>query len=1200
MHASPTQQRFTDVWGARTPETRIVVAHDAGITQADIRERLRSAVDRHEVLQADGAHPEPSPATTDPADPATLTWREGVVTCALGSGPEGEHRIELRAPADRLDATAAARLAATLIGDAAYEGPGQADLAAWAWETLAAREADGVTHWDGAEQSCAAVPPLPWGRNSAPAELRPAATPIAWGDREHEALHRCAAALGASAADVLCAAWTALLARWFDLDTLLLGDTVDGRDLDELGAVPGLLERTLPLSLTCDHDRDFAALAREVAEERRKAAAFQDYFVLPSGTDTSRCLPLAFVWRDPDLVDGTAPRSRVVSLDSLVEPFSLRLDARTSPDGVDLHLAYDSTLVAPPLAEELRDCLPHFVLAACERPETPLGDLPLTAGPAPRTPWEENPPPALVDPGPGIRRRLADVVASAPERPALRHHGVVRTYAELVAGADEIAGRLTRLGAMPGDRVAVRMPTTPQAITTLLGVLHAGAAYVPIDPDLPEDRAQHILSDSGARFLAHPDGEGATRIDLLEGPFPDRSTHDASHAGREPLAYVLYTSGSTGRPKGVQVPERAVTSLVDALAAPVYDGLGDGLRVALLASLAFDASVQQIFGALLRGHTLVLIDPEVKRDPVRLCHELVEHGVDVADCTPSLLQLLTAHAAPSLRRLPLRRLLVGGERLPAGTVARFHELGAPESAVVVNVYGLTESGVDSVAQVVRGAGGFHPAREDVPIGKSLTNSEVRVTDRSGRPVPRGAVGEIRIAGPCVALGYTNDEALTEERFCPRPGRPAERVLRTGDRGWMDESDALHFAGRRDGQVKIRGHRVELGEIERVLGAHPDVESAAVIAYRTPGGDIEPAAFVAGPAVPRRAEIRAHLKQSLPAVMVPRLITSVPEIPLSSSGKLDAQTLLALLHRGGSGGEGPDRGLADLVLDTLRGVLDDPLLGPDEDFFEAGGHSILALRAVSALSRALDRDVSLRSLHDHPTADALTRHLHDSRSGSATRVVPLRPSRHDALPVFFLPPAAGIPYIFTDLVGELPTSYAPWGVDYLTPDGSVEATLHELAEALAEELLLHTDHTVVPLVGYSLGAAVAFDLARLLERRGRRPALVLIDRMLNPPAPSAERTTLIEGAEHTDVAARLDVLLPLAAGHTTHGVVESPMVTLEAAGNPVPAGMTSWRAHTTGSFHHTVIPGSHHTLLAPEHLPALREHLQHSLSLTTGR
>ncbi|MGW5867318.1 non-ribosomal peptide synthetase [Streptomyces sp. NPDC055239] len=1200
MHASPTQQRFTDVWGAGTPETRIVVGHDAAIAPADIRERLRSAVARHEVLQADGAHPEPPTATNGLADPATLTWREGVVTCALRSGPDGEHRIELRAPADRLDATAAARLAATLIGDAAYEGPDQADLAAWAWETLAAREADGVTHWDGAEQGCAAVPPLPWGRESAPAELRPAATPIAWGDRESEELHRCAAALGASPADVLCAAWSGLLARWFDLDTLLLGDTVDGRELDELGAIPGLLERTLPLFLACDHDRDFAALAREVAEERRKAAAFQDYFVLPSGPETSRSLPLAFVWRETDMVDEAAPRSRVVSLDSLVEPFSLRLDARTSPDGVDLRVAYDSTLVTPPLAEALGECLPHFLRAACEQPETRLGDLPLTAGPTPLAQRDETPPSAPADPGPGIRRRLADIVAAAPGRPALRHHDVVRTYAELAAGADEFAGRLTLLGAVPGDRVAVRMPATPEAITALLGVLHAGAAYVPIDPELPEDRAQHILSDSGARFLAHPDDEGVTRVDRLEGPFPDRSAHSASQDSQESLAYVLYTSGSTGRPKGVQVPERAVTSLVDALGAPVYDGLGDGLRVALLASLAFDASVQQIFGALLRGHTLVLIDPEVKRDPVRLCDALVEHGVDVADCTPSLLQLLTAHAAPSLHRLPLRRLLVGGERLPAAAVARFHELGAPESAVVVNVYGLTESGVDSVAYVVRGGDGLHPAREDVPIGTSLTNSQVQVTDGSGRPVPRGAVGEIRIAGPCVALEYTNDEALTEERFGPRPGRPAGRVLRTGDRGWVDESDVLHFAGRRDGQVKIRGHRVELGEIERVLGAHPDVQATAVIAFRTPGGDIEPAAFVAGPAVPKRAEIRAHLKRSLPDVMVPRLITSVPEIPLSSSGKLDAQALLARLHRGGPSGEGADHGLADLVLDTLRGVLDDPLLGADEHFFDAGGHSILALRAVSALSRALDRDVSLRALHDHPTADALTRHLSDSRSRGATRVVPLRPARHDALPVFFLPPAAGIPYIFTDLVGELPTSYAPWGVDYLTPDGSVEASLHQLAEALSEELLLHTDHTVVPLVGYSLGAAVAFDLARLLEQRGRRPALVLIDRMLNPPAPSAERAALIEGAEHTDVAARLDVLLPLAAGHTTQGVVGSPMATLEAAGNPVPAGMTSWRAHTTGSFHHTVIPGSHHTLLAPEHLPALREHLQHSLSLTTGR
>ncbi|MFE0172219.1 amino acid adenylation domain-containing protein [Streptomyces sp. NPDC059002] len=1187
MHVSPTQRRLSDVWGAHTPQTRIVVTHHADITPDELRARLRSAVARHDVLRADDTPGQQPVAAPDPAAP---TWTEGVVTCTSRSGPTGERQLELRAPADRLDAIGAAHLAAALIGDTPYEGPDHADLAAWAWETLGAREADGVTHWDGAEEGCAAVPPLPWGRASDPQDLRAVSVPIALDDRVLKALYQSAAASGASPADVLCAAWSALLARWFDLDTLVIGDTFDGRDLDELGTAPGLLERTLPMFLDCDHDRGFAALTREVAERRGQAAAFQDYFVLPSGPDRPSCLPLAFAWRDLRTADESAPRTQVVSLDSVVEPFSLRLEARTAPGGIDLTLSYDSTLVTPPLADALRESLPFFLRAACENPETPLGDLPLGDGATLPAAQEQEP-----DLGPGIRRRLADVVAAAPERPALRHRGVVWTYAQLADRVEEFAARLTGLGVVPGDRVAVRMPKTPEAISAFLGVLHAGAAYVPVDPELPEDRVRHILDDSGARFLAHLDGAGETLLDRLDG-----SEHAVPDDGGTPLAYVLYTSGSTGRPKGVRVPERAVTSLVDALAAPVYDGLGDGLSVALLASLAFDASVQQIFGALLRGHTLVLVDAEVKRDPQRLCHELIEHGVDVADCTPSLLHLLTAHAAPLLHRLPLRRLLVGGERLPAAAVARFHALGAPETAVVVNVYGLTETGVDSVAHVVHGSDAAHPAREDVPIGTALPNSEVQVTDRSGRPVPRGALGEIRVTGPCVALGYTNDEALTRERFPPRAGRPGQHVMLTGDRAWVDESDALHFAGRRDGQVKIRGHRVELGEIERALGTHPKVESAVVIAHRTAGGDLEPAAFVAGADVPERAEIRAHLRRSLPAVMVPRLITSVPELPLSASGKLDTQALLASLRRAGSGDEGPGHTFADVVLDTLRGVLDDPALGPDEHFFDVGGHSILALRAVSTLSRALDRDIPLRALHDHPTADALTRYLQANGPDGATRVVPLRPADHEALPVFFLPPAAGIPYIFTDLAGELPASYAPWGVDYLTPQGAVEDTLHELARALTEEVLLHTEHTVVPLVGYSLGAAVAFGVARLLEERGRRPVLVLIDRMLNPPTPSADRTALIAGADHTDVAARLDLLLPLATGHTTDGVLGCPMVTLEAADNPVPAAMPSWRAHTTGPFHHRVIPGSHYTLLAPEHLPALSEHLQNALSLTIGR
>ncbi|GAA3816002.1 hypothetical protein GCM10022226_40930 [Sphaerisporangium flaviroseum] len=554
--------------------------------------------------------------------------------------------------------------------------------------------------------------------------------------------------------------------------------------------------------------------------------------------------------------------------------------------------------------------------------------------------------------------------------------------------ARSIAGSLAARGVRRGDAVGVMLPRSPLVVPVLLGVWLAGAAYVPLDPEFPAKRLGFMIADSGARVVIGAAG----LVDRVAGPgldivvleeLPASVAAPAVTVSGTDLAYVMYTSGSTGRPKGVMVPHAAVLNLLASMVAE--PGLGPDDVLVAVTTLSFDISVLELFGPLLAGARLVVAGAAQAADPVLLAELVDACGATVTQATPATWRLLLESDRRPARPL---RVWSGGEALPpevaAGLLAAGH--------TVVNLYGPTETTIWSAAGEVG-----DPGR--ITLGRAVANTRLYVLDDRMRPVPAGAVGELHIGGAGVARGYLGRPGLTAERFVPSPFAADERLYRTGDLARFGSDGSLSFAGRADGQVKVRGHRIELGEVETRLAGHPEVAEAVV----TVRDDRLVAYIVTGPTPPSLAELRDHLRDLLPEYMIPSALVVLDQIPRTLNGKTDRNALPAPPGlRPSAGRVAPRTPLEAVVLQVFGDVLG---AGTDtisvlDDFFGLGGHSMLATRAAGRLSRILRRRVSLRQLFEHPTAAALAAEL-ASATGQEHDRPPLVPAGgHEPAPLSF--------------------------------------------------------------------------------------------------------------------------------------------------------------------------------------------------------
>ncbi|MFH9753898.1 amino acid adenylation domain-containing protein [Streptomyces griseus] len=654
-----------------------------------------------------------------------------------------------------------------------------------------------------------------------------------------------------------------------------------------------------------------------------------------------------------------------------VEPPALRLTAGTGAGPATLPTGPDALPVPAHQVEHVRrqllDSPPNTPLQ-CLDPLTRAESAEVLAlGATPKAPA-----PLRID------EVFAAQVAARPDAPALTAGSTTLSYAELDARAEALADGLYAHGVRPGDLVGLCLPRSADLVAAMLAVLKADAVHVPLDPEHPADRRERTARDAGVRLTVEDPA-------LLTG-HPPRPAVERRKAADAP-AYVIHTSGSTGRPKGVVVPHANVTALVDA----VHDdfGLSPDDTWTCFHSAAFDFSVWEIWGALLTGGRLVVVDHWTTRSPMEFHALLVRERVSVLSQTPSAFTQLAAAGRGAPDTVDLRLVVLGGEPLDARPLLDWFDRHPEDRCRLVNMYGITETTVHVTAATVTRREALAGSRS---VGRALPGWSVRVVDAYGRPVPPGVPGEIQVGGAGVALGYLNRPALTAERFVPDPLDPAgRRLYRSGDLGRLLPDGTLEHLGRIDDQVKVRGFRIEPGEIRHVLLEDPAVSAAAVTVTGGEDGDaaaVRIDAYVVPAPGPGEGPgpVRERAARLLPAHMVPATVTFLPALPLTANGKLDPARLpapgtrrdpvpapalaLASAPHTASHEAGPAAALAAIWRDVL-GV---DAVGPDDDFWDLGGNSLYAIRiGTLARERGLP-EVPLRQLYLTPTLGALSEAL----------------------------------------------------------------------------------------------------------------------------------------------------------------------------------------------------------------------------------
>ena len=694
-------------------------------------------------------------------------------------------------------------------------------------------------------------------------------------------------------------------------------------------------------------------------------------------------------------------------------------------------------------------------------------------------------------------------VEETPDAQAVDHGGRTLSYAELGARAAELATRLRAHGVDSDVPVVVCASRSIEMVVGVLGVLMAGGGYVPVDPTYPDERRRLMIEDSGApvlltqRELRHSVPESYPgRVELLDEPPAEEVREDEIPRGRsgQDLGYVVYTSGSTGRPKGVAMPQSALDNLVGwQLRRPQFTR---GARTLQFSSLSFDVSFQELLTTWASGGTLVLVDDATRRDPLRLLDHLISHRVQRLFLPFVALRGLAA-AVAATGRVPtdLIEVYTAGEQLQVDEVVRSLFLALP-GCVLENQYGPSESHVVTAHTL-----GHDPAAWPVlpPIGGPIDNSQTHVLDRSGARCPVGVPGELYLGGACLARGYLGRPDLTDERFSPAPAwaTGSDRLYRTGDIvRWLPGGE-LEFLGRVDHQVKFRGYRIEPAEVAAVLSSSPGVgQCVAAVREREGGARLTAYLVPAEGHVPELAVVHRYARDHLPAYMVPSHYLVVPELPLTSSGKVDTMSLpdaafdrevLSTPYQAPSGRY--EEVLAD-IWSTLLGV---PDVGVLDDFFELGGDSLIAAEMTQRVAEELGQEMPLGALAQAPTIAGLAALLDtDGDGGRWGSLVPLQDGDPAVTPLFIVHGGSGNIASFPRLARGLPRQQPVYALQWDGLNGSRgQRTIEDMAAHYLAEVRAVQGHGPYLLAGQCIGGLVAREMTRQLLGEGEAVDLLVM-------------------------------------------------------------------------------------------------------------
>ncbi len=702
---------------------------------------------------------------------------------------------------------------------------------------------------------------------------------------------------------------------------------------------------------------------------------------------------------------------------------------------------------------------------------------------------------------------VADQARKTPDAPALADARWQFSYREMRQQVVALAQLLRQRGVKPGDSVAVALPRSVFLTLALHGIVEAGAAWLPLDTGYPDDRLRMMLEDARPSLLIATEDQLARFSDIpgLESlcyQQPLAAGDEAPLALSKPdhTAYIIFTSGSTGRPKGVMVGQTAIVNRL-LWTQDRYPLSADDV-VAQKTPCSFDVSVWEFWWPFIAGAQLVMAEPEAHRDPQAMQQFFARYGVTTTHFVPSMLAAfvasLDADSVAACRTL--RRVFCSGEALPTELCREWERLtGAP----LHNLYGPTEAAVDVSWYPACGPELAAVTGSSVPIGWPVWNTGLRILDAAMRPVPPGVAGDLYLTGIQLAQGYLRRPDLTASRFIADPFAPGERMYRTGDVARWLANGAVEYLGRSDDQLKIRGQRIELGEIDRVMSALPDVGQAVSHACvfnqaAATGGDARQLVgyLVSDSGLPLdTAALKARLAEQLPPHMVPVVLMQLAELPLSANGKLDRKALPLPTLGGERSGRPPEPGMETLVAAAFSQLLGCEVNDIDADFFALGGHSLLAMRLAAQLSRQLARQVTPGQVMVASTVGKLSALLAADLSDEQAQrlgldtLLPLRES--DGPTLFCFHPASGFAWQFSVLARYLSPRWSITGIQSPRPQGPMAsaASLDEVCEHHLRTLLAQQPHGPYYLFGYSLGGTLAQGIAARLRQRGEAVAFL---------------------------------------------------------------------------------------------------------------